>query len=174
MQQFWWLAYNFDASHTKRGTESATVLLHSSIWLKSTEQKVLTFSAITTWEISLNPHLPAQFCIHCSGFFFLLSNPRLVITIILLYDTLQMSVFLKDWVSGAHIQVAEGAFWVLSVQIGTKVVRRLLQLYHIFYFFEKSKNYLYVQRNQPYLMAFMDTVQCHRMTQKNSAQPADL
>lgn len=52
-------------------------------------------------------------------------------TVFLLYDTLQMSLLLRDWVSGAHIQDAEGAFWVLSVQIGTKVVWGLLHLYDI-------------------------------------------
>lgn len=52
-------------------------------------------------------------------------------TVILLYDTLQMSLLLRDWVSGAHIQEAEGAFWVLSVQFGTKVVWGLLHLYDI-------------------------------------------
>lgn len=46
--------------------------------------------------------------------------------------------FSKTEVSGAHIQGAEGAFWVLSVQIGNKVVWRLLHLYHIFFFFLRS------------------------------------
>lgn len=165
LQLFWWIAYNFGASHTKRGTKSA-VPLQGSIWLKSTEQNFSLSLPSPHEKLAWTPTSQHTSAFIAQDFFLPLSNPRLVITIILLYDTLQMSLLLfKDWVSGAHIQGAEVAFWVLSAQIGNKVVWRLLHLSHLFFFFEKFKNYLYVQRNQPCLMNFTETIQCHRMTQ---------
>ena len=121
---------------------------------KVQRKKVLTFSAIT-WEISFQ-HTSA-FIAH--NFFSLLSNPRLVITVILLYDTLQMSVFqrLSQW--STH----SGGWRSFLSSVCTDWCFAPLVSHLIFW--KKCKNDPYVQRNQPYLMTFMDTVQCRRIIQ---------
>lgn len=174
LQLFWWIAYNFCASHTKRGTKSATVPLQGSIWLKSTEENFSLSLPSPHEKLAWTPTSQHTSAFIAQDFFFPLSNPRLVITIILLYDTLQMSLLFKDWVSGAHIQGAGGAFWVLSVQIGNKVVWRLLDLYHIFFFFLRSLKITYMCK-EINLFLWPSRKQYKVIGwPKHSAQPADL
>lgn len=149
----------------KRGTEPATVPLHGSIWLKSTEQKVLTFSAIT-WEISFNPHLPGTLLHSLLRIFFSsLKTPSGNNCNFTLWHTLNVSAFERlsqcSTYSGSWRSFLDSVCtdWDWS-SLG---VAPLLSLFVLFFF--KFKSYPYAQRNQPYLMTFMDTVQCRRITQ---------